>query len=250
MFLIIPAIDLKDGQCVRLVQGDFAQATVYSPDPLDVARHLQQQGAEIIHLVDLDGALAGAPRHRHLIGQIAASLDIPVQVGGGIRDLATVKDYMQMGVRRVIIGTGALRDEELVRKAVAAFPGRIFLGIDTRDKMVAVQGWTEQTKVAAVELVRRYETPGLGGVILTDIRKDGTQTGVDVNAVREFIVQVSCPVIVSGGVASLADIVNLMSIKETGVAGVIVGKALYSGAVDLRLALRLARGGWRDGDVH
>ncbi len=241
--IVIPAIDLKDGKCVRLVQGDFARVTVYADDPVAMAVNWQEQGAERLHLVDLDGSLAGAPKNRDQINGILRAVSIPVQVGGGIRSRETIEAYLTMGLSWVILGTAALRDEPFVREVCRAYEGRIILGIDAGDGKVAVQGWTENTSASPVSLALRYADAGLAAIIYTDIKRDGVGTGVNIEATRALAQAVDIPVIASGGVAGAADITGLMDIEKFGVAGVIVGKALYSGALSLAEALRAAKGG-------
>ncbi len=248
--IVIPAIDLKSGQCVRLAQGDFSRSTVYSDKPEDVAIRWQEKGAEWIHVVDLDGSVAGSPVNRDVIRRIVGAVTVPIQVGGGIRDQATIEAYLAMGVKRVILGTGALSNEQFVRQAIATYPGSIVLGVDALDGRVAIQGWTEHTDLSPEELVKRYDGLGLAAVVFTDIKRDGMQLGVNLRAVRELAAAISVPVIASGGVAGLQDIVNLMAIEDDGIIGVIVGKALYSGAMDLRLAIIAAKRRWKNGDVH
>jgi phosphoribosylformimino-5-aminoimidazole carboxamide ribotide isomerase len=241
--IIIPAIDLKDGKCVRLVQGDFDRVTVYADDPVAMAVNWQEQGAQRLHLVDLDGSLAGTPKNSNPIRDILRAVSIPVQLGGGIRNRETIEAYLAMGLSWVILGTAALRDEQFVREVCRAYEGRIILGIDAGDGKVAIQGWTENTSASPVALARRYENEGLAAIIYTDIKRDGVGTGVNIEATRALAEAVAIPVIASGGVAGVSDITRLMDIEEFGVVGVIVGKALYSGALSLTEANRAAKGG-------
>ncbi len=238
MMTIYPAIDLKDGQCVRLMQGDMARATVYGIDPVAVARHWEAQGARWLHVVDLDGAFAKTPRNREVIAAIVKAVSVPVQVGGGIRSMETVQYYVDLGVERLVLGTWALREPEVVKKACDRFPGRIALGIDARDGFVAVEGWTETTRQEAVAFARRFEGLGLSAVIYTDIRRDGMQSGVNVEATRRLCAAVSTPVIASGGVASWDDIEALLPLVPLGLDGVITGRALYTGTLNLKEALQ------------
>ncbi|MDO9586038.1 MAG: 1-(5-phosphoribosyl)-5-[(5-phosphoribosylamino)methylideneamino]imidazole-4-carboxamide isomerase [Syntrophales bacterium] len=238
--IIIPAIDLKEGKCVRLLQGDFGQVTVYADDPVQMARSWRDQGAERIHVVDLDGSLAGSPRNGASIRAIVREVNLPVQVGGGIRNMECIENYLNMDVRWVILGTAALKDEKFVREACRAFGGRIILGIDARDGKVAVQGWTEKTSIPPEELAEKYHNEGLAAIIYTDIKRDGMGTGVNVGATEALARAVSIPVIASGGVAGVEDIRRLAAIEESGVTGVIIGKALYSGALLLAEAIRAA----------
>ncbi len=239
--VIIPAIDLKDGKCVRLLQGDFNRVTVYSDHPAEMARLWREKGAERLHLVDLDGSVAGAPVNAGIIRQIVREVSLPVEIGGGIRDLATAKSYLDMGVQWVILGTAALKDRVLVYKACEMFPGRIILGIDAANGKVAVEGWTEQSEMTASELAKSYENRGVAAVVYTDISRDGMQTGVNVDATKSLAEEIEIPVIASGGVATLEDIKKLLPLEEAGISGVIVGKALYSGAISLEEAIRLTK---------
>jgi len=239
--IVIPAIDLKNGQCVRLEQGLMERDTVYSLDPAATARRWQEEGGELLHIVDLDGAFAGVPKNRAVIERIVAAIDIPAQLGGGIRDLATIEAYLALGLSRVIIGTAAQRTPQLVTEACRQFPGRIVVGIDAKNGMVAVQGWAEVTDVTAVELAKRFAGDGVAAIIYTDIARDGMLQGPNLEATRQLAEAVGIPVIASGGVSSLQDIENLLAIEQYGVAGVITGKAIYSGALDLREAVELTR---------
>jgi len=237
--IVIPAIDLKEGNCVRLEQGEMERDTVFSHNPAEQALKWQEAGAELLHLVDLDGAFAGQPKNRDAITSIIKTITIPVQLGGGIRDMATIESYLALGVSRVIIGTAAQRNPELVVEACQKFPGRIVVGIDARNGMVAVQGWAEVTGVTAVDLARRFEDCGVCAIIYTDISRDGMMGGPDLEATRALAEAISIPVIASGGVSSLKDIENLMAIEQSGVTGVITGKAIYTGAIDLYEAIAL-----------
>ncbi len=236
--IVIPAIDLKDGRCVRLAQGDFQRVTVYGEHPAEVAAQWQEQGAERIHVVDLDGSLAGSPRNREAVRDIVRTVSVPVELGGGIRDLTTVADYVQLGIRWVILGTAALRNPALVRDATREFTDRIILGIDARDGMVSVQGWTETTAQTAVEVVRSFAGSELAAVVYTDIKRDGMETGVNVEATADLARETGIPVIASGGVHGMADIDRLMEIEHVGILGVIAGRALYTGALSLKAAVR------------
>lgn len=240
--IVIPAIDLKDGRCVRLAQGDFRRVTVYGEDPVVMARHWAAKGAERIHLVDLDGSLAGAPRNGDSVAAVVAAVDIPVELGGGIRDMRTVRDYLEMGVQWVILGTAALRDEAFVWEACETFPGRVILGIDARDGRVAVSAWKEETPVTASELVQRYARCSVAAVVYTDIARDGMETGVNIEATRRLAGESAIPVIASGGVSGIGDIEKLLPLEAEGVVGVIAGRALYTGSLDLEEAIRVARG--------
>lgn len=239
--IVIPAIDLKEGRCVRLEQGLMERDTVFNDDPAAQAREWQVQGAELLHIVDLDGAFAGEPKNRAAIEAIVNAIDIPTQLGGGIRDLATVEAYLSLGIGRVILGTAAQRNPELVMEACAKFPGRIAVGIDARDGMVAVQGWAEVTGVTAVDLARKFEGYGVAAIIYTDIARDGMLQGPNLEATRALAEAVTIPVIASGGVSTLKDIENLMAIESSGVRGVITGKAIYTGAIRLAEAIALTK---------
>jgi phosphoribosylformimino-5-aminoimidazole carboxamide ribotide isomerase len=239
--IVIPAIDLKEGNCVRLEQGLMEKDTVFSDDPAAQALEWQRQGAELLHIVDLDGAFAGEPKNRSAIEAIVASLTIPTQLGGGIRDLPTIEAYLTLGIGRVIIGTAAQRNPELVEEACRLYPGRIVVGIDAKNGMVAVQGWAEVTGIKAVDLAKRFEGYGVAAIIYTDISRDGMMQGPNIAATRELAESVAIPVIASGGVSSLHDIENLMAIESSGVTGVITGKAIYTGAIRLAEAVALTR---------
>jgi phosphoribosylformimino-5-aminoimidazole carboxamide ribotide isomerase len=239
--IIFPAIDLKDGLCVRLMQGDPERVTVYGRDPAAMAERWAQEGAQWLHVVDLDGAFSQSPKNRDAVAAIVKTLDIPVQVGGGIRTLANIADYLEMGVRRVILGTVALRDPDLVAEACRRYPRRVALGIDARDGMVAVEGWQEATSTDVRALVERYLPLDLAAIIYTDIHRDGMSTGVNVDATRRLLEFAACPVIASGGVATLQDIQELVPLVPLGLEGVIVGRALYNGNVRLTEALAWVR---------
>lgn len=241
--LVIPAIDLKEGRCVRLEQGLMDKDTVYHDDPAAQARIWQEQGAELLHIVDLDGAFAGVPKNRAAIQAIVAALDIPAQIGGGIRDLQTIEAYLQFGIKRVILGTVAKENPALVKEACRLFPGAIVVGIDARDGFVAVRGWAEVTRKKAVELAKELEGYGVEALIYTDIARDGMMQGPNLQTTGDLARAVRIPVIASGGVSSLQDIRNLLTLEPFGVVGAITGKAIYSGALDLREAIQLARGG-------
>lgn len=240
--LVIPAIDLKAGQCVRLYQGDLGQATVYSDDPVAIALRWQNDGAERLHVVDLDGAVAGAGVNTGVIERICAAVRIPVQVGGGIRTLAAIEHLVALGVSRVILGTIAYRQPEHVAAACQHFPGRITVGIDARAGKVAVQGWTEATELEAVDLAKRCVDMGVSEIVYTDIARDGTEQGVNLDATVALARAVAFPVIASGGVANLRDIARLLPLEAEGIQGVIIGRALYTGALRLTEAIALARG--------
>ena len=239
--IIIPAIDIKDGKCVRLAQGKFDRVTTYADNPVEMALTWMQKGAELIHIVDLDGSVAGSPRNSNIILDIARNIDVPIQVGGGIRDMKTIEFYLSNGVGSVILGTTALQNENIVRDACGEFPDRIILGIDALDGRVAVRGWTQTTEKNAVDLARHYEDYSVKAIVYTDIERDGMGTGVNIAATKELAKAVSIPVIASGGVATLADIENLLAISDCEFYGVIIGRALYTGAVSLEEAIRASK---------
>jgi phosphoribosylformimino-5-aminoimidazole carboxamide ribotide isomerase len=239
--IVIPAIDLKEGRCVRLEQGLMEKDTVYSDDPAAQARIWQKKGGELLHIVDLDGAFAGVPRNKSAIEAIVGAIDIPTELGGGIRDLATVEAYLELGVGRVILGTVAKENPSLVAEACRLFPGRIVVGIDAKDGLVAVRGWADLTEKNASEMAREMEGMGVAAIIYTDIARDGMMQGPNIEATRRLAESISIPVIASGGVSSLKDIENLLAIEKSGVVGVITGKAIYTGALDLREAVALTK---------
>ena len=240
--LIIPAIDLKDGKCVRLLQGNFNLSTVYSDHPADIAAKWQEKGAKRIHVVDLDGSRDGSPRNMNVIRELARAVNVTLQVGGGIRNMKTVGNYINMGVDYVILGTVALKDRKFVLDACANYRGHIILAIDARDGMVAVEGWTESTDQSPVEIASGYEECGLNSVIYTDIKKDGMESGVNIESTKMLAESVDIPVIASGGVASIHDIDRLLEAGEPGIMGVITGKAIYTGALKLEDAIARVTG--------
>lgn len=241
--IIFPAIDLKDGKCVRLYKGKMDEATVFSDNPVEMALKWQEKGAEYLHLVDLNGAFAGSPQNRKVISQIVSSLDIPVQVGGGIRNLETIEELLGEGVARVILGTSAVTDPSLVEKACAKFDEQIVLGIDAKDGLVAIEGWKKESTKNFLELAFEMKELGIKRVIFTDTSLDGTLQGPNIKSTKELAEKSGLKIIASGGVSSLQDIKNLLPLKELGVEGVIVGKALYVGNFQLEDALVLAKGG-------
>lgn len=235
---IYPAIDIIDGKCVRLVQGDYSQKTTFSDSPLDVAKKWRSLGGEFIHLVDLDGAKSGDTPNFELVTRIAKALDIPVEIGGGIRNMETVDKYLQNGVFRVIIGTAAVKNPEFVREAVEKYDDRIVVGIDAKDGMAAISGWEDVSEAPALELAKRMRDYGVKSIIYTDIATDGMLGGPNIEAMREMKNNVDIEIIASGGVSSIDDVRRL---KETGVEGAIIGKALYTGDIDLKLAIEEGR---------
>ena len=235
--ILYPAIDLKDGQCVRLLRGAMDQATVFNADPADQAKKFAAAGAAWIHVVDLDGAFAGKPKNAAAVDAILKSTQAKIQLGGGIRSIATIKAWLDKGVARVVLGTAAVKNPELVKQACKEYPGSVALGIDARGGKVAVEGWAEASSITALDLARRFADAGAAAIIYTDIERDGALQGVNVDATAELARAVKIPVIASGGVASLDDIAAL---KSRNIPGAILGRALYDGRVDLKSALALA----------
>jgi phosphoribosylformimino-5-aminoimidazole carboxamide ribotide isomerase len=238
--LILPAIDLKGGRCVRLLRGDLNTETVYGTDPVAVGRRWVNEGAAYLHVVDLDGAVGGAPANGGVIAALCAALPIPLEVGGGIRSLAHAAARLDNGADRVIFGTAALEEPAVVAAACRRFPGRIAVGLDVRDGQVAVQGWTATALTPVLDVARRAQDWGVACIIYTDISRDGTQQGVNVAATRALAEAIDIPVIASGGVGSLADLEALLPCAQAGVMGVIIGRALYEGTIRLADALRVA----------
>ena len=239
--VIIPAIDIKDGKCVRLAQGDFERVTTYADNPVDVALTWMQKGAELIHVVDLDGSVAGLPRNANIILEIARKVDVPIQVGGGIRDMETIEFYLNNGVSSVILGTAAVHNKELVYIAGEKYPEKIILGIDALEGNLGTSGWTQRIAQNPVDLAKNYENYNIKAIVYTDISRDGMGTGVNIEATKKLAKAVSIPVIASGGVATIADIENLLSIKDCEIYGVIIGRALYTGAVSLEDAIKASK---------
>jgi phosphoribosylformimino-5-aminoimidazole carboxamide ribotide isomerase len=237
--IIIPAIDLKGGKCVRLRQGKMDTSTVFNEDPAEQARTWETFGAARIHVVDLDGSIRGKPANLGSIRQIVERVGIPVQVGGGIRDERTIREYLDIGVAQVILGTVAAKEPDLVNGLITRFPGKVAVGIDARAGKVAVEGWTESTDIQASELARYFEAAGAASFIYTDIERDGMMAGPNIEATRDFAQNTSIPVILSGGVSELGDIERALPLEKDGVVGVIVGRALYEGAIDLADAIAL-----------
>jgi phosphoribosylformimino-5-aminoimidazole carboxamide ribotide isomerase len=240
LMIIIPAIDLKDGNCVRLVQGKKDAQTIYSHDPVTTARKWESCGARLLHIIDLDGAFTGNQKNFEAISRIRKAIKIQIQVGGGIRDIGNVLNLFSLGINRIIIGTKAIEDPEFLTYLCNKYPGKILIGIDAKNGMVAIKGWEEITQVSAKDLAKRLEMVGAAGIIYTDISKDGMMTGPNLEATRDMVESVKIPVIASGGVSSLDDIKNLMKIKNLW--GVITGKAIYTGSLDLKEAIRIAGG--------
>ncbi len=239
--ILFPAIDLKDGQCVRLVQGEMDAATVFNDSPAAQALEFERQGFEYLHVVDLNGAFAGEPVNGAAVDDILSSVSMPLQLGGGIRDLTTIDMWLGKGVRRVILGTVALRDPDLVRAACKAFPGQIVVGIDAKDHRVAVEGWADVSDVLAVDLAKQFENAGVAAIIYTDIARDGVLKGLNLEATLDLANAVSIPVIASGGLASMDDISALVEPECAILEGAITGRALYDGRIDPMEALRVIR---------
>jgi phosphoribosylformimino-5-aminoimidazole carboxamide ribotide isomerase len=239
--LIIPAVDIKNGQCVRLVQGRKEDETVFSDDPTAMARKWAQAGAELIHVIDLDGAFEKGPQNLTAIKNILKSVDTPIQLGGGIRDEQTARKYLDMGVQKVIIGTAAIKNPDWVGRIAGRYPGRVVIGIDARNGLVAIEGWTEDTQTRAIDLAKRFEKCGVAAINFTDIHRDGMQSGPNIEETRKLAESIDIPVVASGGVATIKDIQNLLPLEPVGVVGVITGKALYSGTLDFRESLALAQ---------
>ena len=238
--LIIPAIDLKDGRCVRLVQGDMDKETVYFENPLDAARHWVSEGATFLHVVDLNGAVEGRPVHTNEVAAICKQTGLAVELGGGLRSLGAVETALSLGVSRVVIGTAAYTNAEFLQALCKRFPGKIVVGIDARQSKVAVKGWKEKTSMDAVELAKRCEQDGASRIIYTDISRDGTRQGVNIDETLRIARSVKIPIIASGGVATLDDIRQLIPLEKEGVEGVIVGRALYSGGFRFKDAANVA----------
>lgn len=239
--IVIPAIDIKQGRCVRLLQGRMDAETVFSDNPAAMAVKWAELGAERIHVVDLDGAVSKEPIHFETVQAIRKSVSIPIQIGGGIRDMKTIVRYFDAGVDRVIIGTEAIRNPALVREAGRFYPGRIVVGIDARNGKVAIEGWTQTTEVVAVDLAKSLEDCGVAAIHFTDIHRDGMQTGPNIEETRKLAEAISIPVIASGGVSTIDDIRKLLPLEAVGVVGVITGRALYAGTLDLQEAIRVAK---------
>ena len=237
--ILYPAIDLKDGQCVRLLKGEMSEATVFNDDPGAQAAAFQAAGAEWVHLVDLNGAFAGRPVNADAVESILASISVPAQLGGGIRDLATIETWLSKGLSRVILGTVAVENPDLVREAAKTFPGQVAVGLDARNGFVATRGWAEETDMQVTDLAKAFEDAGIAAIIYTDIDRDGAMGGPNISATEALARAVDVPVIASGGVSSMADLITL---RDTGViSGAISGRALYDGAIDLKEALAALR---------
>jgi phosphoribosylformimino-5-aminoimidazole carboxamide ribotide isomerase len=239
--LIIPAIDLKEGKCVRLEQGLMDKATVYSDDPATTAKHWESQGAELLHVVDLDGAFAGVPKNLDAIKAIRAAIKIPIEVGGGIRDMATIRTLVSIGINRIILGTAAIENTAFVQEACREFPDKIIVGIDAKEGLVAIKGWAEVTKVQATDLAKQMQEHGVIAIIYTDIKRDGMLSGPNIEATQALARALHIPVIASGGVHTMKDIQNLLVVRHSGISGVITGKAIYSGSLNLKEAITFVK---------
>ena len=239
--ILFPAIDLKNGEAVRLQQGDMARATVFSRDPAAQARAFAEQGFTYLHLVDLDGAFAGKPVNAAAVDRILAAVKIPVQLGGGIRDRATIDAWLAKGIARVIVGTAAVRDPDLVEVAARANPGRVAVGLDARDGKIAVEGWSKTSTLSAIDVARRFEDAGVAAIVYTDVNRDGMLEGLNLDATIALAETISLPVIASGGLASLADVRALLQPRAQKLEGAIAGRALYDGRLDPAAALSLLR---------
>lgn len=240
--ILFPAIDLKDGACVRLFKGDMDKATVYNADTADQARAFEKAGFKWLHLVDLNGAIKGKPINEAAVASILAAIKLPVQLGGGIRDLATIQRWIDAGITRVILGTVALNDPELVKTACKQFPGKIVVGIDAREGYVAVEGWAKTSRVKALDLALRFEDCGVAAIVFTDIDRDGVMTGVNLESTVDLAFALTTPIIASGGVSSLSDLEEIKRHEGSGIEGVISGRALYDGRINVAAALKLMEG--------
>jgi len=239
--LIIPAIDIKDGRCVRLFQGEMDKETIYYESPLEAAKYWVEQGAEMLHVVDLNGAVEGRPVHKQEVTAICLGFGVPVELGGGLRSLEAIEEALALGVERVVLGTAAYEDPDFLRAVCQKFPGKIVVGIDAREGRVAIKGWKEDTSMDAADLAKQCEEDGASRIIYTDISRDGTSLGVNIEETQRLARSLKIPVIASGGVASLDDIRRLKALENDGVEGVIIGRALYSGAFTLREAVEVGK---------
>ena len=237
--ILYPAIDIKDGVCVRLLRGDMSAATIFNTDPADQGRAFAEAGFEWLHIVDLNGAVEGRPVNADAVAAILEAVDMPAQLGGGIRDMETIERWLDAGIRRVILGTVALANPDLVMTACKRHPGRVAVGIDAREGRVAVEGWSKTSDVRALDLALKFEDAGVAAIIYTDINRDGAMSGVNIEATVDLAFALTTPVIASGGVSSVSDLLELKANQETGIDGVICGRALYDGRIDPAEALRL-----------
>jgi phosphoribosylformimino-5-aminoimidazole carboxamide ribotide isomerase len=240
--ILYPAIDLKDGACVRLLRGDMAAVTVYNEDPAEQAARFAESGFTWLHLVDLNGAVEGKPVNAKAVESIIATTKLPIQLGGGIRNIATIEDWLSRGVQRVVLGTAAVRNPSLVKEACAKFPGRVAVSIDSREGLVAVEGWRETSTMRTLDLALDMEQAGVAAIVFTDINRDGAMGGINLEATVDLAFALTTPVIASGGVSSIEDIIAVKNEEKSGIAGVICGRALYDGRVDPAAALAIMRG--------
>ena len=240
--IVIPAIDIKGGRCVRLKQGRLNEETVFSDVPEQMAVKWFDMGAERLHIVDLDGAVQGRPVNRDIIRNIVNAIPIPVELGGGIRDMEALDAYVDLGLSYVILGTVAYKDPEFVNSACVRFPGKIILGIDARDDRIAVEGWTEDADITPVNMARQFEGSGISAIIYTDIHRDGMRTGPDIDGTRALAKAIKTPVIASGGISGISDVRDIVPLESDGVIGMITGRALYDGSLDLAEAIRVSKG--------
>jgi phosphoribosylformimino-5-aminoimidazole carboxamide ribotide isomerase len=240
--ILYPAIDLKDGACVRLLRGDMAAVTVYNEDPAEQAARFADSGFTWLHLVDLNGAVEGKPVNAKAVESIIATTKLPIQLGGGIRNIATIEDWLSRGVQRVVLGTAAVRNPSLVKEACAKFPGRVAVSIDSREGLVAVEGWRETSTMRTLDLALDMEQAGVAAIVFTDINRDGAMGGINLEATVDLAFALTTPVIASGGVSSIEDIIAVKNEEKSGIAGVICGRALYDGRVDPAAALAIMRG--------
>ncbi len=239
--IIIPAVDIKGGKCVRLEQGFMDRETIFSDYPEEMALQWERKGAKRLHLVDLDGAVQGIPFNKKVIRNVVDRVSIPVQLGGGIRDLDTIEGYINLGIDQIIIGTVAYKDPDLVETACRRYPGRIIVGIDSKDSYASVEGWTEPTNIIAIDLAKRFEDMRINSIIYTDIKRDGMKRGPNIDAIREFATAINVPLIAAGGISSIKDIENMAELEEDGLSGIIVGRALYDGSIRLEQAINTLR---------
>ena len=239
---VIPAIDIKEGRCVRLRQGRMTEETVYGTNPVEIAKRWERLGAGLLHVVDLDGAVSGTPKNQRTIKEIAAAVSIPVQVGGGIRDLRTIEDYRSTGIQRVILGTAVVQQRAFIIEASRRFPNGILAGVDAVEGRVAVEGWKTVTEDKAVDLAVKLEGVGLAAIIYTDIKRDGMLSGPNLDGIRQLVENVEIPIIASGGITTIEDLKLLKDLEPLGLSGVVIGKALYAGSLDLAEALAVAEG--------
>ena len=241
--LIIPAVDIKGGKCVRLEQGLMNKETIFSDHPEEIALQWERKGAKRLHIVDLDGAVYGKPFNKKDIKKILDTVSVPVELGGGIRDLDTIKEYIDLGIDQIIIGTIAYKNSHLVEAACAEYPGKIIVSIDAKDNYVSVEGWTEPTSITAIDLAKKFEDMGIAAFIYTDIKRDGMRSGPNIDGIREFAKGIHGEVIAAGGISSIKDIEDLLSLENDGVSGIITGRAIYDGLINLEEAIDIIEKG-------